>query len=108
MRVQRVRSVVSISIICIFCSVAVEIPSKYKVNLPLAEWVNSQRRSYKDKKLSADRIECLEGIGFQWVLRAAELFVSWDERYKQLEEYKRENKHTIVPRRYKDNPQLAN
>ena len=82
----------------------------FLVNIKLIQnWRNGsrQRRSYKYKKLSADRIECLEGIGFQWVVRAAELFVGWDERYKQLVEYKRVNKHTNVPNKYKDNSQAS-
>ena len=33
--------------------------------------------------------------------------VSWDERFQQLVEYKEQNGHCRVPRRYKDNQQLG-
>jgi hypothetical protein len=32
----------------------------------LGQWVNNQRRSKKNGKLSANRIELLDGLGFEW------------------------------------------
>ena len=51
------------------------VPVRYIENLPLGKWVDRQRQNYKkqameDKdQLSADRINQLEDIGFEWNLR---------------------------------------
>lgn len=50
------------------------VPLKYKADLRLGKWVQSQRQQYKlvrdekKSKLTADRIEKLETAGFEWVL----------------------------------------
>mmetsp|Transcript_20231 Transcript_20231/g.35972 ORF Transcript_20231/g.35972 Transcript_20231/m.35972 type:complete len:774 (-) Transcript_20231:96-2417(-) len=49
------------------------VPLKYKADLRLGKWVQTQRQQYKllqdgskKSKLSEDRIERLEGAGFEW------------------------------------------
>ena len=54
-----------------------------------------------------EQIKSLEGIGFVWVLTKHEI-VGWDERFKQLKEYKEKHGHCLVPEGYKANPQLGN
>lgn len=83
------------------------VPKIYNANPPLGEWVHRQRAIYnnkrKDQKLSSDQISLLNGIGFSWN-RLEEV---WNERFKQLTEYKEQNGHCRVPQKYKDNPKLG-
>ena len=50
------------------------VPLKYKADLRLGKWVQSQRQQYKllqegkKSKLSQDRVEKLERAGFEWAL----------------------------------------
>lgn len=50
----------------------VNVPWQWKENVPLAQWVNSQRKKYKDlsdgkrNNLSAEQINRLTGIGEFW------------------------------------------
>merc|ERR1711871_461708 len=67
-------------------------PKSYKVEdgegeLNLGTWCSTQRRKYKKKQLSAERIRRLEDIGFQWDPETA----SWERHFLALEEYKRKN-----------------
>mmetsp|Transcript_1751 Transcript_1751/g.2832 ORF Transcript_1751/g.2832 Transcript_1751/m.2832 type:complete len:446 (-) Transcript_1751:336-1673(-) len=78
------------------------VPQKYPVNPSLGKWVNGQRQRYRGKKLEKDRIDRLNGIGFTWDRRP-----NWEERCKQLEEFKEEHGHCIVHRKYLNNPSLG-
>ena len=60
----------------------------------LGKWVNHQRSSYKDGKLSQDRIDRLSSIGFKWVLVEK---VPWEIRFKELVEYKANHGDCNVP-----------
>lgn len=55
-----------------------------------------QRNDYKRNHLSADRIEPLEKIGFQWYLR-----YNWPDGYKLLIEFLKLHDHCNVPKIYK-------
>ena len=50
----------------------------------------------KKKRLSQDRIAQLDSIGFAW--SHDKQYKSWDERFNDLQEYKRVNGNTRVPR----------
>jgi len=77
----------------------------YKENPKLARFVNNSRTQKADGRLSQERIELLEQIGFQW----AELNTDkWEERYLQLLYFNEENGHCNVPYNYSDNQQLGN
>ena len=80
------------------------VPRNYMANPQLANWVNTNRTKYKNRKLSKERIERLQGIGFNWNPEDDR----WNEMFGQLMVYNDEHKHCNVPRGYKDNPQLAN
>jgi len=82
------------------------VPKKYEANTQLGNWVDNQRTAYKKNKLLPEQIKSLEGIGFVWLLKKLEI-VGWDERFKQLKEYKEQNGHCRVPKRYKANTQLG-
>jgi hypothetical protein len=71
-------------------------------NSKLGNWVQRQRREYKDKNLPEDRISKLNEIGFVWSCRE-----SWETRFNEFVEYKREFGHCHIPLRYKRNPELG-
>ncbi|EJK73415.1 hypothetical protein THAOC_04961, partial [Thalassiosira oceanica] len=60
---------------------------------PLGNWVNRQRRCYKQGKLSDERIVRLESIGFVWNQKQQE----WLDHFKELMAYKAENGDCNVP-----------
>jgi len=92
-----------------------KVPQKYSANQKLATWVKTQRTVYKKQgnctnKLTKEQINRLEGIGFEWaggVSRGRKPSVGWNERFHQLEAYKKEHGDCDVPAKYKVNPQLA-
>ena len=79
------------------------VPRDYKKNPQLASWVGNQRSAYarslgKNQKgileISAERVEALNNIGFEWKLRDR---LEWDERYDELVAYKQKHGDTLVP-----------
>ncbi len=42
------------------------VPSNWPKDKQLANWIRRQRYNYLNRKLSNDRIKCLESIGFVW------------------------------------------
>ncbi|KAL3802120.1 hypothetical protein HJC23_010876 [Cyclotella cryptica] len=74
-----------------------DVPPTYSENPRLQIWINDQRLHYrnclvgKTPSLTSFQIRCLESIGFQWVNT---LHVCWEERFKQLVEYKHETRGT--------------
>lgn len=85
------------------------VPNQYSVNPSLAEWVKRQRYQYKLKgmgrhsSMSDDRVIALEKLGFVWNSHDA----VWEERLKELKQYKNIFGNTNVPSKYQPNPQLA-
>ena len=55
-------------------------------------------------QLTDDRREKLERIGFTWHVRTHS---EWDDRYKQLIEYRAIHGDCQVPASYKENPALG-
>jgi hypothetical protein len=53
------------------------------------------------------RVAALGCLGFSWSLRPTPEKVDWDTRLDQLKEFKMENGHLLVPRKYPKNPQLG-
>jgi hypothetical protein len=80
------------------------VPTEYKANLQLGSWVRNQRRYFKCKSLSTDRIALLNQIGFTWEINRED---DWIKRYGELVEHKRELGHCNVLAKYKANPSLA-
>ena len=74
------------------------VPQKYEANPQLGLWVATQRRVYKKGKLSKERIESLQGIGFEWELRRY-VRLTWEERFNQLLQFKEKFGHCNVTRR---------
>ncbi|KAL7549506.1 hypothetical protein ACHAWF_012766 [Thalassiosira exigua] len=69
------------------------------MNVKLATWVRGQRDAYRDARLSEDRIERLNGIGFQWRVNQK---VDWDGKYELLEIYSKQNGNCMVPQKHKE------
>ena len=72
----------------------------------LGRWTTNQRQSYKNGKLSTYCIERLESIGFQ--LGSSQQNRGrpfdedkWNEKFEELQQYKKENGHCHVPQRHK-------
>eukprot|EP00529_Nitzschia_sp_RCC80_P019349 CAMPEP_0113466572 /NCGR_PEP_ID=MMETSP0014_2-20120614/14344_1 /TAXON_ID=2857 /ORGANISM="Nitzschia sp." /LENGTH=436 /DNA_ID=CAMNT_0000358805 /DNA_START=437 /DNA_END=1744 /DNA_ORIENTATION=+ /assembly_acc=CAM_ASM_000159 len=76
---------------------------KNKKDPQLRMWVPAQRMAYKQGKLSLDRIEMLESIGFVWDHHED----VWFEMYNRLVDYWKENGHSNFPSRSKKDPKLG-
>ena len=61
------------------------VPGKYPNNPQLSTWVGNQRKSKKKGKLSLDKIERLDSLGFSWDPYED----AWNEMFLALKEYKR-------------------
>ena len=61
----------------------------------LGTWCNKQRTLYKKHKLSQDRINKLDILGFMWELHD----YNWYENYNELVKFKKQNGHCNVPQK---------
>ena len=88
------------------------VPKNLEGYYQLSLWCMNQRQEYrkcgegKKHKLTEERIEKLNSIGFVWVVKGHDT-VSWELRFNQLKEYKAEHGHCNVPQNYKKNAKLA-
>ncbi len=78
------------------------VPQGYSENPPLANWVGVQRTTHKEKKISQERINKLEALGFDW----DPINSAWDEMFQQLCSFKKTNNHCNVPKDF-ENQQLS-
>lgn len=83
------------------------VPSSSQESRALAKWVTLQRQQYLDGKLSAERSDRLEALGFVWKPGRIALDVLWERRFAELTEYHRRFGHTHVPAKWKENPVLG-
>ena len=81
-----------------------DVPARYKKNPELGTWVGNQRTLRSRGKLSDERIQRLDAIGFPW--DAHDLL--WERRFQELVEYERKHGHCNVPSRYRKNLKLGN
>jgi Helicase associated domain len=85
------------------------VPLTWPENPGLAHWIKRQRYQYslkqegKHSTLSPDREEALSKLGFTWDSHAAQ----WEERLKELEEFRDTHGHCYVPTKYPENPKLS-
>ncbi|MCU7667753.1 Helicase associated domain protein [Bacillus thuringiensis] len=78
------------------------VPADYSEDIKFAMWIGTQRKEYKNKKMSKLRIEKLESIGFVWDV----VLDNWDKMYQELIEYKKKHGNCIVKRN--EYPKLGN
>jgi hypothetical protein len=71
---------------------------KKKINEELKTWIMVQRRNFKIKKISNNKIKKLKSIGI--ILDPQK--TQWEEKLKRLIEYKNKNGHCNVPKTYKN------
>jgi len=93
------------------------VPTTYILNRRLGKWVDTQRRQYKiwktegESNLTKERRDKLNKIGFVWQAgkggHGLPIDRLWKIRVKELKEFKKENKHCRVPKRYPQNKALA-
>jgi len=82
----------------------------HDINPKLANWVTSQRKqrnlfkSGKASSISPERIEALNRIGFEWVVREPQ---RREDRMRELREYKEEFGNCMVPKRWARNKRLG-
>jgi hypothetical protein len=63
------------------------------------------RAAKKQNLLTKAKIQALDRIGFTWSIDPRE---SWEQRFEELESFKKKHGHCNVPKRYPQNRQLAN
>jgi len=87
------------------------VPLNYKVdnNIQLGRWVINQRYQNKKEKLSTDRIDQLDSIGFAFKLQSTRCHkATWNEMFQRLVKYKKDhNNSTNVPSCYAADPRLG-
>jgi hypothetical protein len=78
-------------------------------NSKLATWVGRQRRQYrllqegKKSFMTLSRIQELESTGFEWDSHGA----AWEDRLRELADYRKIHGHCNVPKDYSKNTKLA-
>ncbi|KAL7529596.1 hypothetical protein ACHAXR_009345 [Thalassiosira sp. AJA248-18] len=84
------------------------IPRAHKVKgIKIGDWVHNQRKAFKaqmsggSSSLTSLRIDRLNSIQFEWNLN------DWDAMYKELQKFKDEHSHCLVPREYDANNSLG-
>mmetsp|Transcript_8507 Transcript_8507/g.12106 ORF Transcript_8507/g.12106 Transcript_8507/m.12106 type:complete len:783 (-) Transcript_8507:16-2364(-) len=88
------------------------VPARNLTDPKLGHWVMTQRRQYqllqkgKPSRMTKERVDLLEGLGFQWSIRTNPVTM-WKMRFEELVEYKELNGGCLVPQRYHENPQLG-
>ncbi len=83
------------------------VPFEYEEVPKLGAFVNNSRTQKSSGKLSQERIQLLELIGFQWTLREDALEKSWEIRYSQIAEFKAIHGHCKVPTSWPEDPSLG-
>ena len=88
------------------------VPHNWSANPQLFQWVKRQRYLYKIKKekqggrssaMTDEREMKLEEIGFVWAIQET----AWEERYRELEAFRKVHGHCNVPSTFRDNQSLS-
>ena len=89
------------------------VPSKYPANPTLGHWCGTMRYRYNqiqqgqtlNKRITQDQIERLEELGFKWKVQKT---LTFEQRCRDLEAFKREFGHCYISCRYSADPSLGN
>lgn len=81
-----------------------DVASTHPPNQDLANWCISQRTRYAQKKMDQSRIDRLSELDFQFkpFVRESKRKVEWEEKYRQLEQFKAKYGKCTVPLKCKD------
>jgi hypothetical protein len=79
------------------------VPQIYPDDQKLGIWVSTQRKENLNKKLSIDRRNTLDSIGFEWDPFEAD----WQNMFECLKTYKQKHGHCNVPRNYAEKTGLG-
>ncbi len=79
------------------------VPQTWPDNPALATWVNEQRKRKRRNRLSVERMQRLEALGFTW----EPLEGGWEGMFTALVEYKNKHGDCNVPVDWPENPALA-
>ena len=91
-----------------------KVTGKYNGNLSLMAWVkrqrklNNERKAGKQTALTPERIDLLDGLGFDWVGGGGVKINSdkkWNDRFHELKHFHQNNGHCLVDKG--ENPKLA-
>lgn len=86
------------------------VPDEWPDDPKLARWVRTQRAQQSSGKLSSQRIERLETLGFDWQLaRDVGEYErrSWEQMFAKLQHYRETHGNTLVPQRWRNDRSLA-
>ncbi len=76
---------------------SINLPQKFMFNgFPIGEWVATQRKAYRDKRLSEEKIELLEGLGILWSANAEK----WNTGYIHAAQYATQGGVIPIPQTY--------
>eukprot|EP00559_Dactyliosolen_fragilissimus_P002589 CAMPEP_0184866516 /NCGR_PEP_ID=MMETSP0580-20130426/22723_1 /TAXON_ID=1118495 /ORGANISM="Dactyliosolen fragilissimus" /LENGTH=616 /DNA_ID=CAMNT_0027366247 /DNA_START=388 /DNA_END=2235 /DNA_ORIENTATION=- len=87
------------------------VPQKYEKNPSLGIWVNKQRMEYKllqdgqKSSMTQERLKALQELGFVWAKRKGQ--ATWDAKFLQLLDYKKEHGDCLIPTKYSKDPALG-
>jgi len=79
------------------------VPQDWQKNPPLGRWVGQQRFRRSTGKLSAERIQRLNSIGFNWNTTHS----SWEAMFSALSEYRQRFGNCRVPHEWRENAALG-
>ncbi|MBF8276855.1 MAG: helicase [Candidatus Brocadiaceae bacterium] len=67
----------------------------------LGQWQNSIRQKYKENKLSPDKVNRLEEIGFKWAIIENIIHEAWERGFTETLKYKEQFSNSNAPQSYK-------
>ncbi len=79
------------------------VPDKWPENPRLARWVTTQRKLYRQRNLTEERIRRLEKLGFIWDAKT----IYWEELFAALALYRDRYGNCLVPEGYIGHSDLA-
>ncbi|KAL9178962.1 hypothetical protein ACHAXT_011935 [Thalassiosira profunda] len=81
------------------------VPDGYEASPDLGKWVKRQRKFHRETGLKEEKLERLQGIGFNFG-GPKQKKRPWMEQYQALKEFYEENGHVNLPVQYAPNPPL--
>jgi predicted Zn-ribbon and HTH transcriptional regulator len=66
-----------------------------KDNYPMQKWTTNQRINFRHNRLSQEKIDLLDKLGFSWN-HSGKITDNWMQRYAELKAYKDKHGHTNV------------